>query len=97
MRPVVFISTEVSMRRTLLHIALLAVGIAFGFAVGKAQTPQPDFELVVTAPPGETKVECRRGCELVWVDVHVRMLRNRCGAVLIGSNRRLGQEVGDGA
>ena len=56
------------MRRTLLHIALLAVGIAFGFAVGKAQTTQPDFELVVTAPTGETKVECRRGCELVWVE-----------------------------
>jgi hypothetical protein len=42
--------------------------VGLGWAVGKAQTSQPDFELVVTAPAGETNVECRRGCELVWVE-----------------------------
>jgi len=56
------------MRRVASVIVLLAVGIGFGFAVGRAQTTEPDFELVVTAPAGETKVECRRGCGLVWVE-----------------------------
>ena len=56
------------MRRNLTLIALLVVGIGFGFAMGWAQTTEPDFELVVTAPAGETKVECRRGCGLVWVE-----------------------------
>ena len=56
------------MRRVASVIVLLAVGIGFGFSVGRAQTTEPDFELVVTAPAGETKVECRRGCGLVWVE-----------------------------
>jgi hypothetical protein len=56
------------MRRVASVIVLLAVGIGFGFVVGLAQTTEPDFELVVTAPAGETKVECRRGCGLAWVE-----------------------------
>jgi hypothetical protein len=28
----------------------------------------PDFELIVDAPGGETTVECRRGCDLAWVE-----------------------------
>ena len=61
------------MNRTLLRatsaatirVAIAAALIACGWAVGSAQTAQPDFELIVNAPAGETTVECR-GCELVW-------------------------------
>jgi hypothetical protein len=56
------------MQRTALRVAISALLIGLGWTVGKAQTTQPDFELIVTAPAGETTVECRRGCELVWVE-----------------------------
>ena len=56
------------MRRIIRLSALVMLGVGFGFAVGRAQSALPDFELVVTAPAGETKVECRRGCELVWIE-----------------------------
>ena len=59
---------EAFMRRVARVIVLLALSIGFGFAVGRTQTTEPDFELVVTAPAGETKVECRRGCGLAWVE-----------------------------
>ena len=32
-----------------------------------AQDTQPDFEIVVNAPAGETTIECVRGCNLSWV------------------------------
>jgi hypothetical protein len=44
----------------LASIALLLFGA--GWIVGLAQTGQPDFELVVKAPAGETTIECR-GCK----------------------------------
>jgi len=49
---------------------LLAVGlIGMGWAVGRAQQPLPDFELVIDAPEGRTIIECVRGCEgLAWVE-----------------------------
>ena len=56
------------MRRAAGVFVMLVVGSSLGFAVGRAQTTEPDFELVVTAPAGETNVECRRGCGLVWVE-----------------------------
>ena len=56
------------MKRTTLRLTIAAALIALGWAAGKAQTGQPDFELVVTAPAGQTSVECRRGCELAWVE-----------------------------
>ena len=56
------------MKRTSLRLTIAAALIAIGWAAGKAQPVQPDFELVVTAPAGQTTVECRRGCELVWVE-----------------------------
>jgi hypothetical protein len=56
------------MKRTVRRLTLAAALIAIGWAAGRAQTAQPDFELVVDAPVGETSVECRRGCELVWVE-----------------------------
>jgi hypothetical protein len=48
--------------------AIAAILIAVGWVAGRAQPQQPDFELVVEAPFGETPVTCRRGCELVWVE-----------------------------
>jgi hypothetical protein len=56
------------MTRIAFRAAIAAALIALGWTVGKAQAPQPDFELIVNAPAGETNVECRRGCELAWVE-----------------------------
>ena len=42
--------------------------VAFGWAAGKAQPAQPDFEIIVNSPAGETTVECVRGCEMAWVE-----------------------------
>jgi hypothetical protein len=50
--------------RTLLVILLVGAG----WALGRAQVRQPEFELRVDAPAGETRVECVRGCELMWVE-----------------------------
>lgn len=56
------------MRRLLVQIAIAAGLLAAGWATGRAQTSQPDFEVVVDAPAGQTTIECRRGCELAWVE-----------------------------
>lgn len=56
------------MRRITERVAIAALLIGFGWAVGTAQTAQPDFELVVNSPTGETTVECQRGCKLAWVE-----------------------------
>ena len=47
-------------------IAVALVGI--GWAYGRAQTPSPDFEIIIDAPEGKTNVECVRGCNLTWVE-----------------------------
>jgi hypothetical protein len=56
------------MRRSAGRCVIAAILIGLGWAVGKAHTTQPNFELIVDAPAGQTKVECRRGCELAWVE-----------------------------
>jgi len=65
------------MGRTRLLVVFVAVAFtALGWTLGRAQALQPDFELVITAPGGPTnttlagmtKVECVRGCELMWVE-----------------------------
>ena len=52
--------------RSLVVIAL----VALGWAVGRAQTPAPtpDFELVVYGAPGDTEIVCRKGCKLAYRD-----------------------------
>ena len=51
------------MKRMALRFALAAALIGFGWVAGQAQSPQPDFELVIKAPPGgATHIECTRGC-----------------------------------
>ena len=47
------------------------VGLALigaGWAAAKAQTSSPEFELVVSAPAGETHIQCVQGCTLRWVE-----------------------------
>jgi hypothetical protein len=56
------------MSRAALRVAIAAIFIGLGWTIGRAQMPQPDFELIVNAPVGETTVECRRGCDLAWVE-----------------------------
>ena len=51
-----------------LALALATAALVMGWAVGRAQTSTPDFELIVNAPGGETVIECVRGCELMWVE-----------------------------
>lgn len=47
-------------------VALALIGA--GWVAAKAQTPSPEFELIVNAPAGETSIECVRGCTLRWVE-----------------------------
>ena len=52
-------------------VVQITVGVMLfgvGWGVGKAQTSQPQFELMVRAPAGATTVECSRGCRLAWVE-----------------------------
>lgn len=56
------------MTRVLVQIALGFALLGTGWIVARAQTPQPDFELVVTAPGGRTTIRCIRGCALMWTE-----------------------------
>lgn len=56
------------MHRRLSRLAIAAALVALGWAAGRAQTSEPAFEIVVTAPGGKTTIECRRGCALAWVE-----------------------------
>jgi hypothetical protein len=56
------------MRRFASRLAIIVTLVGVGWAAGRAQTPPPEFELVVDAPAGETTVTCKRGCELVWAE-----------------------------
>lgn len=56
------------MKRMASRIAIALAFVGLGWTLGKAQMPQPDFELIVDAPPGHTSVQCARGCKLMWVE-----------------------------
>ena len=50
---------------------IVAIGlVVLGWSVGRAQTPAPapDFELVVRGAPGDTEIECLKGCKLTYLD-----------------------------
>jgi hypothetical protein len=49
--------------RTLVAFVLMGTGWA-----AKAQISEPNFELVVEAPPGATTITCLRGCRLMWIE-----------------------------
>ena len=50
------------------RIAMVAGLLVIGWLVGRAQTSEPDFELVVNAPEGFTSIHCVRGCTLAFVE-----------------------------
>jgi hypothetical protein len=54
--------------RTTVQIVFAVILIFLGWAVGRAQTSAPAFELIVDAPGGETSIKCVKGCELGWVE-----------------------------
>lgn len=56
------------MRRIKVQILCAAILVLLGWAVGRAQTSAPTFELIVDAPSGETQITCVKGCELAWVE-----------------------------
>jgi len=56
------------MVRRLLHMALALALLGSGWAMARAQTTAPDFEIVVDSPGGQTTISCVRGCKLSWVE-----------------------------
>ena len=50
-------------RRTIQTVVALAL-VAFGWVVGRANTPAPEFTLAIEAPAGRTTIKCVRGCTL---------------------------------
>jgi hypothetical protein len=56
------------MARLMLQGALVLALVGAGWMAAKAQVSEPDFELIVDAPQGETRIECVRGCSLMWIE-----------------------------
>jgi hypothetical protein len=56
------------MTHTLKRVVTVAALVGLGWIVGQAQTTQPDFEIVVNAPAGQTTIQCVRGCDLSFVE-----------------------------
>ena len=56
------------MIRTSLRVAIAAALVGVGWTAAKAQSSEPNFEIVVNAPAGETSIQCVRGCVLAFVE-----------------------------
>jgi hypothetical protein len=56
------------MTRIVLRAAVIVAAMGMGWAVARAQTAEPAFELVVDAPVGPTTITCVKGCTLAWVE-----------------------------
>jgi hypothetical protein len=56
------------MLRASVRLAAVAGFTCLGWVAGRAQSSQPNFEIVVDAPAGQTTIQCVRGCELSWVE-----------------------------
>ena len=56
------------MVRIVLSTTAALAFLGLGWAIAKAQTTQPNFELIVDAPVGPTSITCVRGCTLMWVE-----------------------------
>src|SRR5262245_41684759 len=56
------------MRRVVLQAAIALALIGFGWAVVRAQTEAPAFELQVNVADGGTTITCVNGCVLAWVE-----------------------------
>ena len=56
------------MRQTMIRVAVVLGLLGAGWSIGRAQSADPQVELIVRAPAGETTIECVRGCTLAWVE-----------------------------
>jgi hypothetical protein len=56
------------MRTTIVRTLIAASLLGAGWGAAKAQVSEPNFELVVEAPPGATTITCLRGCRLMWIE-----------------------------
>jgi hypothetical protein len=56
------------MMRIALRLLLAVILIGAGWTIGRAQAPMHDFEIVIDAPEGQTRVECVKGCKLAWIE-----------------------------
>jgi hypothetical protein len=56
------------MTRIVLRAAVLLAAMGMGWAVARAQSAEPAFEIVVDAPAGATTITCVKGCTLAWVE-----------------------------
>jgi hypothetical protein len=57
------LALEVTMKRIALGVLLASGFVLAGWAVGRAQTPVADFEILIDAPgPGRVNLTCARGC-----------------------------------
>jgi hypothetical protein len=81
-------------KRAAVQVALAVALTLLGWAVGRAQTAEPDFVLVVDAPGGETTIQCVKGCRLAWVERGVNpnaiptpTFKYACGAARCSSSR----------
>jgi hypothetical protein len=54
------------MKTTAVRLAIVAGLALAGWSVGRAQTQVAEFELTVTAPGGQTVIECRKGCDFQY-------------------------------
>jgi len=54
------------MNRIPARVAVALALLGFGWSMGRAQSSQPDFELMVEAPGGATTVQCVKGCDLLF-------------------------------
>lgn len=53
-----------NMKRRIIRLVVALLLVAFGWLVGRANTPAPEFTLTIDAPSGHTTVACVRGCVL---------------------------------
>lgn len=59
------------MRRIAVGLTCAAALVMTGWIAGRAQTPEPDFEISVETTLGngaETTITCLKGCGLSWVE-----------------------------
>ena len=56
------------MAHALGRVVTVTALVALGWIIGLAQSTQPDFEIVVSAPTGQTTIQCVRGCDLSFVE-----------------------------
>jgi hypothetical protein len=54
------------MTRWIVRLLVALLLVAAGWSAGRAQSSEPDFEILVSASVADTKIECVKGCTLTW-------------------------------